>query len=137
MARTACKILGVVFVLVGLIGYAAPNLMGMHLTGIHNIIHLISGALALYFGFAASYSMARTFCIIFGAVYLLIGVLGFIAPDSVAALLQMREMPGMTGSLVPDNIVHILLGAVFLIAAFIRATDTTPIGSDHGNVAHG
>ena len=31
MAKTVCKILGVVFLLVGVLGFAAPNLLGAHL----------------------------------------------------------------------------------------------------------
>ena len=80
MAKAICKVLGVVFLILGLLGFVSPNLLGMHLSGIHNIIHLISAALALYFGFAASPSAARTFSLIFGAIYLLLGALGFIAP---------------------------------------------------------
>ncbi len=132
MAKTICKILGVAFVLLGLLGYATPNFLGMHLSPIHNIIHLVSGALALYFGFAASYSAARTFCIVFGAVYLLLGVLGFVAPETVANLLQAHETPGTTGSMTPDNAVHLLLGAAFLIGAFARTPAGTPITTDRG-----
>jgi hypothetical protein len=31
MAKTICKILGVVFLLVGVIGFASPHLLGAHL----------------------------------------------------------------------------------------------------------
>jgi hypothetical protein len=47
MAKAICKVLGVVFLIIGLLGFVSPNLLGMHLSGIHNIIHLISAALAL------------------------------------------------------------------------------------------
>jgi hypothetical protein len=76
MAKTVCKILGVVFVLVGLIGFAKPDLLGAHLTGAHNAVHIISGAIALYLGFAGSLSAAKTFCLVFGVVYLALGILG-------------------------------------------------------------
>lgn len=61
MAKTVCKILGVVFVLVGLAGFAAPNLLGAHLDTPHNLVHIVSGIAALYFGFAGSLSAARAF----------------------------------------------------------------------------
>jgi len=60
MAKTVCKILGVVFLLVGIAGFAAPHLLGAHLTPAHNLVHLASGAIALYLGFAGSMSAART-----------------------------------------------------------------------------
>jgi len=62
MAKTICKILGVVFLLVGVAGFAAPHLLGAHLTPAHNVVHILSGVVALYFGFAGSLSGAKAFC---------------------------------------------------------------------------
>src|SRR6185503_4023459 len=76
MAKTVCKILGVVFLLVGVCGFAAPNLLGAHLMPVHNVIHIVSGAIALYLGFAGTLSAAKIFCLVFGVVYLGLGVLG-------------------------------------------------------------
>lgn len=106
MTKLICKVLGFVFLLVGLIGFATPHLLGMHLTPIHNVIHLASGALALYFGFAASDAAAHAFCWAFGIIYLLIGVLGFVAPGVVASLLGHGGMNMTAGALAPDNVVH-------------------------------
>ena len=119
MARTVSRIMGVVFLLVGVAGFAAPGLLGMHLSTTHNVIHLLSGALALYFGFAASPGAARTFCLAFGAVYLGLGLLGLVAPGVVAEIVQARHVdaaPNMT----PDNVVHLLLGVVFLAGGLMR-----------------
>lgn len=127
MAKAICKVLGVVFLVVGLLGFISPRLLGMNLSVVHNIIHLISAALALYFGFAASPSAARAFSLIFGALYLLLGALGFIAPGSVIGLLQAHHTPGGLRGMAADNIVHILLGAVFIIAGLARAPHVAPI----------
>jgi hypothetical protein len=127
MAKAICKVLGIVFLIIGLLGFISPNLLGMHLSGIHNIIHLISAALALYFGFAASPSAARAFSLIFGAIYLLIGALGFITPRLAIELLQARHAPGGLRNLAADNIVHLLLGAIFIIAGMARAPHVAPI----------
>lgn len=127
MAKAICKVLGVVFLIIGFLGFVSPNLLGMHLSSIHNIIPLISAALALYFGFAASPSAARTFSLIFGAVYLLLGALGFITPGPVIRLIQAHHAPGGLRSLAADNIVHILVGAVFIIAGLARAPRVAPI----------
>jgi hypothetical protein len=132
MAKAICKVLGVVFLVIGLLGFVSPNLLGMHLSGAHNIIHLISAALALYFGFAASPVAARAFSLIFGAIYLLVGALGFIAPGPVIRLLQAHHAPGGLRSLVADNIVHILLGAVFMVAGLARASHVAPITTHRG-----
>jgi hypothetical protein len=137
MAKAICKVLGVVFLIIGLLGFVSPNLLGMHLSGFHNIIHLISAALALYFGFAASPSAARTFSLIFGAVYLLLGVLGFIAPSSVIRLLQAHHTPGGLRGLAADNIFHIALGAIFIIAGLARAPHVAPITTHRGGPTGG
>ena len=133
MAKAICKVLGVVFLIVGLLGFVSPNLLGMHLSGIHNIMLLISAALALYFGFAASPSAARTFSLAFGAIYLLLGALGFIAPGFVIRLLQAHHTPGGgLRNLAADNIVHLLLGAIFIIAGLARAPQVAPITTHRG-----
>jgi putative Holliday junction resolvase len=75
MAHTACKILGVAFLIAGLVGFVMPHFLGFHLTTIHNLVHLATAAVALYLGFAGSLTAARTFCLVFGAVYALLGVL--------------------------------------------------------------
>ena len=110
MAKTVCKILGVVFLLVGLCGFVAPTLLGAHLSPVHNVIHIVSGALALYFGFAGTLSAAKTFCLVFGVVYLALGILGL-------ALGTGEQRMWMLGPLHlgnADHGIHVLLGVIFL-----------------------
>ncbi len=120
MAKTICKILGIVLVVAGVAGFFRHDLLGLHLTTTHNVVHLLSAAIALYFGFAGSGGAARTFCQIFGAVYLLLGIVGFVAPQVVATIIRAHEETGSL-NLTPDNLVHLVVGAVFLIAGFLRS----------------
>jgi hypothetical protein len=120
MAHMACKVLGVAFLLVGLVGFVQPHLLGFHLTPIHNVIHLATAAVALYLGFAGTLTAARTFCLVFGATYLLLGVLGFFAPALVATVLGHGE-PVTAGDLTPDNSFHVVAGAAFLFAGLRTA----------------
>ena len=120
MAKTICKLLGVVFILVGLIGFAKPDLLGAHLNTAHNLVHIISGAIALYFGFAASVSAARSFCLAFGAVYLLLGVVGFITGKGDDRMLAIDDLL-MLGT--RDHAIHILLGILFLVGALMTKPD--------------
>ena len=76
MAKTVCKVLGVVFLLVGVAGFVNQGLLGAHFTPAHNVVHLVSGAIALYFGFAGSMAAAKGFSLVFGVVYLALGILG-------------------------------------------------------------
>ncbi|HKO61738.1 MAG TPA: DUF4383 domain-containing protein [Pyrinomonadaceae bacterium] len=110
MAKTVCKILGVVFLLVGLAGFASANLMGFHLGAAHNLVHILSGVAALYFGFAGSLSAARMFCLIFGIVYLGLGILGMAMGTGADRELVLGPLQLATR----DHGLHILLGVVFL-----------------------
>lgn len=130
MAKTVCKILGVVFILVALVGFVVgkpadpmtPNFIGTHLTLSHNLVHLISGAVALYFGFSATLSAARLFCIIFGVVYGLLGVCGFLLGSGEDRMFEALAGLGVhLGTM--DHVVHILLGVVFLAGGFLTRAD--------------
>ncbi len=122
MAKTIATILGIVFILVGLVGFAAPTLMGAHFSTAHNVIHLVSGAAALYFGLAGSLSAAKMFCIIFGAVYLLLGVVGFLIGTGADRMLAL--MPGTLEFGTMDHIIHVLMGGIFLIGGLVTKNGT-------------
>ena len=136
MAKTICTLLGIVLLLVGLLGFVNHDLMGTHLSAAHNIVHILSGAIALYLGLKGTLSAARMFCLVFGVVYLLLGLAGFLfggqgtpgVPGPVDARL-LKVLPGVLEFGTADHGVHILLGAVFLLggfltkAAFDRAAD--------------
>ena len=120
MAQATCKVLGVAFLIAGVVGFVQPHFLGFHLTMIHNVIHLASAAVALYLGFAGTVTAARTFCLTFGAVYALLGILGFVAPGLVATVLG-HPGPVTSGDLMPDNLFHVVAGAAFLIAGMKAA----------------
>ena len=130
MAKRVCTIMGVGFLLVGILGFVMPEMLGMHLSVTHSVIHLVTGATALYLGLKGSLSAARVFCIAFGAVYLLLGIAGFLfghdadpspgIPGPHDGKL-MRVLPGAFEVGTPDHLVHVLLGAIFLIGGFMTA----------------
>jgi hypothetical protein len=125
MAKTVCKLLGLVLLIAGICGFFAPTLLGAHLNMAHNMVHIVSGAIALYFGFAGSAGAARGFCLLFGLLYLLLGVCGwflgtgaehmFNIPNATSPLLMLGKM---------DHIIHILLGVVFLAGGALGGSDS-------------
>jgi hypothetical protein len=121
MAKTVCKILGVIFVIVGIAGFVAPNLLGAHLSLAHNLVHIVSGALALYLGFAGSAGAARGFCIIFGIVYLLLGICGWFLGTGADHMFNIGTLL-MLGKV--DHIIHILLGVIFLAGGALGGSDS-------------
>jgi hypothetical protein len=119
MAKTVCKILGVVFLLVGVAGFAKPDLLGAHLNPPHNVVHIVSGVIALYFGFAGSISGAKAFSLVFGVVYLALGILG------LAMGAGPEKMWTVVGGLhfgQVDHGIHIVLGVVFLAGGLFTKT---------------
>lgn len=121
MAKTVCKILGVVFLLVGVIGFVAPRLLDAHLTPAHNVVHLVSGAIALYFGFAGSLSGAKTFSLVFGIVYLALGIFGMALGEGPDRMFLRDPLPlGQA-----DHGIHILLGVIFLAGGLFTKKSVT------------
>lgn len=74
MASKFVKVLGIVFLILGVIGFVLPMEDLFHLTPIHNVIHLASGIVALIM--STSEAKSILYAKIFGAVYLLVAILG-------------------------------------------------------------
>lgn len=85
MVKTAAMIFGIVFILIGILGFIPAFTPDNHLLGIfevgglHNIIHLVSGVAALIG--SMSYSYSQTYFKVFGVVYGLVTVLGVLYMD--------------------------------------------------------
>lgn len=133
MANKVATILGIVFLLVGVAGFVMPALLNTHLSMVHNVVHLVSGVVALWLGLKGSPSAAKTFCIVFGAVYLLLGLAGFVAGTDAAPTghvpgphdaRMLTVIPGMLELGTMDHAVHVLLGVVFLAAGLMTKPAT-------------
>jgi hypothetical protein len=91
--QRVAQIFGVVFILVGLLGFfytglgnmtadpaLAPKILGLFPVNVlHNIVHLLFGIWGLLA--ARTFSGARTYAQVGGVIYLLLAVVGFVAPD--------------------------------------------------------
>ncbi len=98
-------ILGVVFVVVGVAGFLTDgNLLGFQVDSTHNIVHIVSGVVALLAA-STGQSNARWYLVIFGLVYGLVTVLGFMT-GSVLGLFEVNAA---------DNYLHLAIAAVSLI----------------------
>lgn len=126
MTQRVCITLGYFFVAVGLLGIVVPGFIGMHLSMSHNFIHLFSGVLALWAGYADESRKAYNFCIGFGAFYGILGVAGFVFGEPgypgvghmEADENLLRIVPNVLELGSSDHIVHIVLSGVFLITAY-------------------
>jgi hypothetical protein len=122
MAKSVATLLGFAFVLVGIVGFVDADLLGFHLSTFHNVIHLVSGAVALWVGSRGTVRAARSFCLVFGLLYLGLGAAGFVAGDGGDKILTI--VPGDLVLGARDHLLHVVLGAVFLLAGI--ATRTAP-----------
>lgn len=124
MVRTAAKIFGYIFVVIGILGFVpglAPDshLLGLfHINALHNIIHLASGAVALMAGYA-SYKASRTYFQVFGIVYALVALLGLMSGDN--------DILGLVANNGADNLLHIAIAAAALYLGFGAARDEAAI----------
>jgi len=88
LAKTYATIIGVVLVAVGLIGFIPnpiasndPNAI-FQVNAIHNIVHLLTGAAALYIAFGIEGEARRGQALmVFGAVYALVLIATLVDPE--------------------------------------------------------
>jgi uncharacterized membrane protein len=133
MSRTLCRIFGVAFVLAALAGFADPNLFGLHLTPIHNAIHAFSGLVFLYVGFVGSADAVRGLMLTLGSAYVLLGLLGFLAPGLVAALIGSPTALDAS-ALAPDNILNVLVGTVVVFTGLAHTPgEVPPVARPHAS----
>lgn len=110
--KALCQILGVVFVLMGLMMVFRGGSVNQY----HNLLHLVWGASALYFGFIGSTLAAKNFCIGSGAFYFVLGVLGMLFGNSLAnEAWHVGPMLLHTG----DHIFHMVLGSAILATGLL------------------
>lgn len=86
--KTIGIVFGVVFLAVGLLGFVLnPTLIAFGVNPLHNLVHLASGAVLLAGALMNDGRNARTVNMTFGAVYLLVALLGFVTHGLTDALL--------------------------------------------------
>jgi hypothetical protein len=114
MAKVYAQVVGIVLLLIGIIGLFSATLLGARTTVIHNLIHLVSGAIGAYTGFTGS--GYRAFAQIFGIVYTLVGVIGFATPGTLGSL-------GVPVN-ATYNLIHLVVGVWGIWAGFSKELAT-------------
>jgi len=129
MLKKLSILVGVVFVLIGVLGFV-PGLTTTHadgtkyllglfqVGGIHNLVHLLSGAAALAAGYTSE-KYARLYFLAFGVVYALVTVVGFIQGDTVLGIFAVNTA---------DNFLHLALAIVILgIGLTVQPSDSAAV----------
>ncbi len=118
--RLVGVIFGAVYLLVALLGFLVTGGVGFasnqgalllgifEVNWLHNIVHLLIGA-ALLIGGLSNVSAAKSVNGIVGAVYLLVGIVGFFIVDTPADILALNT---------PDHFLHLASAVILLGVAF-------------------
>ena len=141
-----CLLGGATLVLVGLLGFIADasfdtsttgdadrlgnangalqgdSFLGFEVNGWHNVVHLASGLLLVLA--AAKAKSAKTVALGFGVVYGIVTIIGLIDGNDVLGIIPINAA---------DNVLHLGLSALGIIAALISRTRDEPGGATgHG-----
>lgn len=120
MAKTLAIVFGIVFVLVGLLGFVPNPIVGANgifvTNTLHDLVHLLFGIILLLVAFMAPMKSALWLKIL-GIVYLLLAVIGFVLVPSGGPLL------GLVDTNMADHWLHVVLGVVLLAAGFAPNQD--------------
>ena len=113
-AQVFALVIGITLVAAGILGFFYNASFGtgdgterdavlgiLDVNGWHNLVHIASGVIGL--AVAGSYGGARVYALAFGAVYLLVTLLGFIAGDG-------EEILDLIPVNTEDNFLHLLIG---------------------------
>jgi hypothetical protein len=116
MIKKVAMVFGVVFILIGVLGFVPGITTGdglllgiFHVNAVHNIIHLLSGIVALAAGTSTERN-SKMYFQIFGVVYALVAVLGFVY--------QGNDILGLVASNMADTFLHVLIAVVALYFGF-------------------
>jgi hypothetical protein len=130
-ARIYALAVGVVLVAAGIIGFFYESAFSsdesvrsavlglLDVNGWHNVVHIATGLIGIVA--ARTLASARTYCLLFGIVYLVVCIWGFVVGNDASIL-----------SIIPvnteDNILHLLLaaGGFAAYAASSRAPEPRP-----------
>ncbi|HLE98020.1 MAG TPA: DUF4383 domain-containing protein [Candidatus Thermoplasmatota archaeon] len=114
--KTVGMLFGIVFLAVGLLGFVmSPTLIAFGVNGLHNVVHLASGAVLLAGATMAAGRNARTVNMVFGGVYVVVALLGFVAPGVTDTLLA----SGADAFPFADAILHAILGVALVGVSFV------------------
>ena len=89
----------------------------LDVNGWHNVVHILSGVIGL--AVAGSYDASRVYALGFGAIYLVVALLGFVAGDG-------DEIFNLIPVNTEDNVLHLLIGFAGVGAGLLTPATPAP-----------
>jgi hypothetical protein len=126
-AQLYAALFGAVLLLVGILGFFVDSnfdtggaiqgdeLIIFEVNGIHNLVHIASGLLGL--ALMGSAAGARAYALGFGAVYLVVTIIGFIDGETVLNLFPVNTA---------DNFLHLAIALTGIAAGLASESDPLP-----------
>jgi hypothetical protein len=136
-AELYAGIVGAVLLIAGIIGFFYSASFGspgnvdavfgiLDVNAWHNLIHILSGALGLL-AFASGWRSSRVYALVFGVVYIVVAIWGFIigAHESILGFIPINT---------EDNVLHVILGVLGL-AAYAMSEPRREVGTTRARAA--
>lgn len=120
MLKKIAMAFGIIFILVGLLGFVSAvtpegRLLGyFEVNAAHNLVHIVTGVIALVVGLASE-KAARLFFQVFGIIYALVAVLGFAMGN--------QPLLGIVANNAADTWLHVLIAVISLYLGFGMKTE--------------
>lgn len=115
MAKSLGLLFGIVFLAIGILGFVPgitkdDMLLGIFMVnGAHSIVHIVSGVIFLFASMSGA-GAARLWFQIFGVIYAIVAILGFMNPNGM--------LLGMIANNPADTWLHVVLAVVMLLIGF-------------------
>ena len=116
MVKTLGMLFGIVFLAVGILGFVPgitnnDMLLGIFMVNpMHSIVHIVSGAIFLFASMSGA-GAARLWFQIFGVIYAVVAILGFMNPSG--------PLLGMISNNPNDTYLHVVLAVLMLAIGFL------------------
>jgi hypothetical protein len=116
LAKIYVVLSGAILVVVGVVGFFRHEMFDLTFPPAHNIFHLGSGVIGLWAGLGKSVNGVRRFGLIFGAIYTLLAIAGFVG---------LRDLGPIRLDLNSHfNLIHLGVGLLSLAAGLLGAKAT-------------
>jgi len=125
MVKKLALWIGVILLAVGVLGFVPGITSNNMLLGIfqvdaiHNIIHLVSGAIGIWASMT-SMKASKMYFQVFGVIYAIVTVVGFLQGTTVLGLISVN---------MADNLLHLVIAAVSLYVGFAMKGSEMSMGS--------
>jgi hypothetical protein len=121
MTKTLGMLFGIIFLAVGILGFVPgittnEMLLGIfHVNAAHSVVHIVSGAIFLFASMSGP-GPARLWFQIFGVIYAIVAVLGFMTPEGL--------LLGLISNNVATTWLHVVLALAMLAIGFFSPRQT-------------